>query len=52
MASSDDAQSASSFSVDGELSFGADGFAMLTLDGKHEYRIDTASGAVVRTTAP
>lgn len=37
-----------SFAMDGELALGASGPAMLTLDGEHAYRVDLATGAVVR----
>jgi hypothetical protein len=51
MTLSDDMRSMASFRVDGELVFGADGFATLTLDGTHEYRIHTTSGVVVKSAA-
>lgn len=48
MASSDNAQSAASFSIDGELAFASNGVATLTLDGTHQYSINTTTGVVVK----
>jgi len=41
-------ESEAQFSMDGELTFGTDGSAMLTLDRTFKYQIDTASGVMVK----
>jgi hypothetical protein len=46
MASSAKGESDAKFHMDGTLTFGADGSAMLTLDKSHSYKINTADGSV------
>lgn len=41
-------ESEAEFSMDGELTFNTDGSATLTLDRSYKYKIDTATGAMVK----